>query len=182
MNLTVRSTSGKRMKHTIARAIACGIMLVVLPSCGIPQLRHAEPGPGLPVDNGPPDAENSARLGIEEFYTDPLLTCLIRQALVGNRELKVLNEDVQIAGTEVLARSGAYLPFISVAAGAGLDRYSRFTLPGAGLRDDPFLPGRFFPNPMGNFMGGAQLRLATGHLPTVAECQRRGRAALYCRQ
>jgi NodT family efflux transporter outer membrane factor (OMF) lipoprotein len=79
---------------------------------------------------------------------------LIHQALVGNRELKVLNEEVQIAGNEVLARSGAYLPFISVAAGAGLDRYSAFTLPGAGLRDDPYRPGQFFPNPMGNFLGG----------------------------
>ena len=86
-----------------------------------------------------------------------MLTCLIHQALVGNRELKVLNEDVQIAGNEVLARSGAYLPFVSVAAGAGLNRYSRFTLPGAGIRDDPFLPGKFFPNPLGNFLGGINL-------------------------
>ena len=56
---------------------ACGIMLLVLPSCGIPPLRHPEPGPGLPADNGPPDAENSAKLAIEEFYTDPVLICLI---------------------------------------------------------------------------------------------------------
>ena len=157
MNLSVRFSNAKQMKHVIARAIACSIMLLVLPSCGIPPLRHPEPGPGLPADNGPPESENSAQLGIEEFYNDPNLTCLIHQALVGNRELKVLNEDVQIAGNEVLARSGAYLPFVSVAAGAGLDRYSRFTLPGAGIRDDPFLPGKFFPNPLGNFLGGINL-------------------------
>ncbi len=156
MNLSVKSSSAKRMKHVIARAIACS-MLLVLPSCGIPPLRHAEPGPGLPADNGPPNSENSAQLGIEEFYNDPKLTCLIQQALVGNRELKVLNEDVQIAGNEVLARSGAYLPFVSVAAGAGLNRYSAFTLEGAGLKDDPFRPGKFFPNPMGNFLGGVNL-------------------------
>ncbi len=83
-----------------------------------------------------------------------MLTLLIEKALVDNRELKVLNEEVQIAGNEVLARSGAYLPFISVAAGAGLTRYSRFTLEGAGLLDDPYLPGKFFPNPMGNFGTG----------------------------
>ena len=70
-------------------------------------------------------------------------------------ELKVLNEEVQIAGNEVLARSGAYLPFISVAAGAGLNRYSRFTEEGAGILDDPYLPGKHFTNPSGNFLGGS---------------------------
>src|ERR1700677_3958810 len=107
MNLSVRFSNAKPLKLVIARAIACSIMLLVLPSCGIPPLRHAEPGPGLPADNGPPHSDNSAQLPIEEFYNDPMLVCLIQQALVGNRELKVLNEDVQIAGSEVLARSGA---------------------------------------------------------------------------
>jgi outer membrane protein, multidrug efflux system len=158
MKLSVRFSTAKHMKHVIARAIACSIMLLVLPSCGIPPLRHPEPGPGLPADfNGATSSENSSQLGIEEFYNDRMLTSLIEKALFDNRELKVLNEDVQIAGNEVLARSGAYLPFVSVAAGAGLDRYSRFTLPGAGIRDDPFLPGKFFPNPLGNFLGGINL-------------------------
>ena len=158
MNLSVRFSNAKHMKHVIARAIACSIMLLVLPSCGIPPLRHPEPGPGLPADfNGATSSENSSQLGIEEFYNDRMLTCLIEKALVDNRELKVLNEDVQIAGNEVLARSGAYLPFISVAAGAGLNRFSRFTLEGAGILDDPYLPGKFFPNPLGNFVGGINL-------------------------
>ncbi len=158
MNLSVRFSNAKHMKYVIARAIACSIMLLVLPSCGIPPLRHQEPGPGLPANfNGATSSENSSQLGIEEFYNDRMLTCLIEKALFDNRELKNLNEDVQIAGNEVLARSGAYLPFISVAAGAGLNRFSRFTLDGAGLRDDPYLPGKFFPNPMGNFMGGINL-------------------------
>ncbi len=158
MNLSVRFSNAKHMKYVIARAIACSIMLLVLPSCGIPPLRHPEPGPGLPANfNGATSSENSSQLGIEEFYNDRMLTCLIEKALFDNRELKNLNEDVQIAGNEVLARSGAYLPFISVAAGAGLNRFSRFTLDGAGLRDDPYLPGKFFPNPMGNFMGGINL-------------------------
>lgn len=146
------------MKHLIARAIACSIMLLVLPSCGIPPLRHPEPGPGLPADfNGATSPENSAQLGIEEFYNDRMLTSLIEKALVDNRELKILNEDVQIAGNEVLARSGAYLPFISVAASAGLNRFSSFTLDGATIATAPYSPGKFFPNPLGNFLGGINL-------------------------
>ncbi len=49
MNLSVRFSNAKRTKHVIARAIACS-MLLVLPSCGIPHLRQAEPGPGLPAE------------------------------------------------------------------------------------------------------------------------------------
>ena len=158
MNQPVRFSYAKQMKHVIARAIACSVMLLVLPSCGIPPLRHPEPGPGLPTDfNGASSPENSGQLGIEEFYNDRMLTFLIEKALVDNRELKVLNEDVQIAGNEVLSRSGAYLPFVSVAAGAGLNRFSRFTVEGAGLLDDQYLPGKHFTNPIGNFMGGINL-------------------------
>jgi NodT family efflux transporter outer membrane factor (OMF) lipoprotein len=130
-------------------------MLVVLPSCGIPPLRKPQTGPGLPESfTGADSSENSAQLGIEEFYDDRLLTCLIEKALLDNRELRVLNEEVAIAGNEVLSRSGAYLPFVSVATGVGLNRYSRFTEVGAGVIDDTYLPGKHFSNPLGNYGGG----------------------------
>ncbi len=158
MNQFVRFTNEKRMKHLMARAFACGIMLLVLPSCGIPPLRVPQPGPGLPTDfNGATSTDNSGQLGIEEFYNDRMLTRLIEKALLDNRELRVLNEEVQIAGNEVLSRSGAYLPFVSVAAGAGLNRYSRFTEEGAGILDDEYLPGKHFTNPSGNFGTGVNL-------------------------
>ena len=48
-----------------------------------------------------------------------MLTSLIDQALVGNRELKILAQDVQIAGNEILARRGAYLPFVTFGGGRG---------------------------------------------------------------
>ncbi len=68
MNLSVRFLNAKHMTHVIARAIACSTMLLVLPSCGIPPLRHPEPGPGLPEDfNGTTSPENSSQLAIEEF-------------------------------------------------------------------------------------------------------------------
>ena len=158
MHQPVRLSTVKQMKLVIARAIACSIMLLVLPSCGIPPLRHPEPGPGLPTDfNGATSSENSSQLGIEEFYNDRMLTSLIEKALFDNRELKNLNEEVQIAGNEVLARSGAYLPFISAGANAGLNRYSRFTEEGAGILDDEYLPGKHFTNPSGNFGTGLNL-------------------------
>ena len=77
---------------------------------------------------------------IEEFFNDPMLTRLIQQALVGNRELKILDEEVQIARNEILSRQGAYLPFVTVGAGGGLDKYSRYTLEGASHTRRPLSP------------------------------------------
>ena len=42
-----------------------------------------------------------------------MLTSLIDQALAGNQELKILAEEIQIASNEILARQGAYLPFVT---------------------------------------------------------------------
>ena len=154
MNLSVRFSNKSHVVHVIARAIACS-MLLVLPSCAIPNLRQAEPGPDLPAGfNGATSSENSSQLGIEEFYNDPMLTSLIQQGLAGNRELKILDEEVQIARNEVLSRQGAYLPFLTIGAGGGLDKYSRYTLEGAGVRDDPYLFGKNLPNPLPNSQAG----------------------------
>jgi len=133
--------------------------LLLLPSCRIPSLQHAEPGPGLPADfkgatnSGAPSTESSAQLGIDEFYNDPLLTRLILLALTGNQELKILDQEIQVARNEILARKGAYLPFVTIGARAGLDKPSLFT-PGGAAEDQLFYPtGKRFPDPLGNFLG-----------------------------
>ena len=162
MNRSIRMSNIKHVKHVLARAIICS-MLLVLPACGITPLRPAQPAPGLPPSfpegfPGATSAQNSAQLGIKEFFNDPLLASLIDQALANNRELQILNEEVQIARNEILARQGAFLPFLNTAGtSVGLNKYSRFTLPGAGLHDDPYLPGRFFPNPLPDYLLGLNL-------------------------
>lgn len=168
MNLSLRFPNATPKKHGIARAIGWS-MLLVLPSCQIPCLRHAEPGPDLPAgfqaatSSGPDQpagvnkasgSENSSQLGIQEFFNDPILTHLIDQALAGNQELKILNEEVQIARNEILARRGAYLPFVTIGAGAGLNKPSKFTPEGAVEEQLEYLPGKHFPDPLPNFVGG----------------------------
>lgn len=168
MNLSAKLLNTKHVKHALARAIT-GSVLLVLPACGIPCLRQAEPAPGLPVgynaatspapdqpagSNGPTSSENSAQLGTKEFFTDPMLTCLIDQALANNRELKILEEEVQIAKNEILARQGAYLPFVNFGANVGVDKPSIFTPLGAAEDQLEYLPGKHFPNPLPNFQLG----------------------------
>ncbi len=112
---TTHTTHRTHTRHnTHATAIVCSFLLV-LPACHIPDLRQAVPGPGLPESfNGATSSENSSQIAIEEFFNDPKLTSLIDQSLVGNQELKILAEDVQIASNVILARQGAYLPFVTI--------------------------------------------------------------------
>lgn len=141
------------MTRMLGRAIALGVVLA-LPSCGIPPLRHPEAGPVLPADfNGSTSAENSSQLGIEEFYHDPTLTGLIYEALDGNRELKILDQEVEIASNAVLSRSGTYLPFVNIGLGGSADKPSRFTRAGAVDYQLEIAPGQSFPNPLPNALG-----------------------------
>lgn len=83
------------------------------------------------VAPAPVGGDSSGRLCVNEFYTDPILVSLLAEAIAGNRELRVLNEEVMIAQNEILARKGAYFPFVSIGGRTGFDRSSRFTRDGA---------------------------------------------------
>jgi multidrug efflux system outer membrane protein len=182
MNLSVRFSNAKHKKQVIARAIACS-MLLLLPSCQLPNLRLTGPGPVLPAGfseatnpqpdyntynpfsekrepvvpagfNGASSSENSAQMGVDEFYNDPTLTRLIEQGLATNRELKILEEDVQIARAEILSRTGAFLPLAGLRAGAGMDKNSAFTPTGAAERQLEYRPGKHFPDVPGDYLVG----------------------------
>ncbi len=140
----------KNLKNVAAFALACGLLLS-LPGCGIPTLRKAQSAPALPQTfNGTISSESSAQLGLETFYGDPVLIDLILQAENGNRELKVLEQEVQIASNEILARRGAYLPEVSAGLGGGIEKTSRFTRNGAVEENLEILPGKPFPDPLAN--------------------------------
>jgi NodT family efflux transporter outer membrane factor (OMF) lipoprotein len=100
----------------------------------------------------PETLENSSQLSWREFFDDPNLTGLIDQALTGNQELKILEQDIKIAYYEVQARRGSYLPFMNWGAGAGLEKPSLFTPQGAVEDQLQVLPGKSFPDPLPNFL------------------------------
>src|ERR1700749_3540119 len=131
MNLFARSSNTQRKKHSIAKAIVCGILLV-LPGCNIPKLRAPDPIQEVPESfNGVTSEENSSQVGIEESFDDPQLTNLLQYGLANSLQLKILGEEIQIANNETFKKSGAYLPFVSVGGGPRLDQFSRYTLLGA---------------------------------------------------
>jgi NodT family efflux transporter outer membrane factor (OMF) lipoprotein len=156
MNQSVSLWNAKHHKRAIAIAIVCSFVLV-LPSC-IPNLRKPAPAPPLPEDFiGLSSSENSAQVGVEEFFDDPKLIGLIDRALFGSQELRILNENVQIASNEVLARRGAYLPFVTAGGSPSVSKPSLYTPEGAVENQLQVVPGVHFPNPLPNYVLGINL-------------------------
>src|SRR5437868_3737776 len=104
-------------QYLAARLMACVIVLLLLSGCRIPGLMKADPGPPLPNDfRGETTPESSAQIGIVEFFDDNVLVPLLVQGLSQNLELKIRNQEIQIARNEIMSRRGLLFPFVDVNA------------------------------------------------------------------
>jgi NodT family efflux transporter outer membrane factor (OMF) lipoprotein len=98
--------------------------------------------------NGLTTPDNSADVGIIEFFDDPILTSLIVNGLVQNFELKIRNQEIWIASNQIQAARGAYLPFIGGMFRGGFERNSRY-MPLGAAEDQLTAPGGVrFPDPL----------------------------------
>jgi outer membrane protein, multidrug efflux system len=103
------------------------------------------------------DSTNTAKINWKQFFTDPNLTALIDSALGNNQELNIVLQEINIARNEVRIRKGEYLPFIDLAAGAGVEKSSRTTTQGAVEDNLNIEPGKNFPDPLPDYMVAARL-------------------------
>ena len=110
-----------------------------------------------PVSLSTDMSTNSAVLPKDAFYNDPFLMDLIGQTLNGNQELKILSEEINIACNESYARSGEYRPFVTLGSGAGFDKVGRHTREGAVEDQLLVTDGTEFPEPLGDFLVGANV-------------------------
>ncbi|MEO8498278.1 MAG: TolC family protein, partial [Planctomycetota bacterium] len=104
------------------------------------------------IGPGVVSSDNSSSIGFLDFFNDPALSGLIEQALVGNQELNILAEEIRIACNEVQARQGEYLPFVTLGAGAGVEKSGVFTRAGAVEEQLEIRPGQPFPDPLPDFL------------------------------
>jgi len=157
MNRQLASLVSNRLRPLLAVAIACGVPLACS-GCRIPGLRAPDAAAPLPAafSKGPNGEENSSQVGVQDFFNDPKLTQLMQEALANNQDLKILTQNIEIANNEILARRGAYLPSVSLRAGAGLDRSSRFTREGA-VDEQLLIDDRHIPNPLPDFLVAANV-------------------------
>jgi outer membrane protein, multidrug efflux system len=138
--------------------ILAAAALPLMAGCRIPNLRGADRQPVVPATfNGVTTDTSSAQVSVRDFFEDPVLERYIGQGLAGNQQLKILAEEIRIADNEVLKRRGTYWPFVTFGAGAGLEKPSLFTPLGAVDSNLPYLPGQYFPDPLPDFLFGANL-------------------------
>lgn len=143
----------------LAPAILGGLgLLSVLPGCWIPKLQKPECAAPMPQDfNGATSNADSAQIGWREFFNDPTLTSLVDQAFVGNQELKILNQRVQKANFDVMARRGLIWPFLTGRTGASLEKPSTYSPLGAVEDQLQPVPGTGFPEPLPKFLVAADI-------------------------
>jgi NodT family efflux transporter outer membrane factor (OMF) lipoprotein len=143
-------------------------LVLSLSGCLIPAQRAATPALPLPKSFSTTTSEsgkasNSSMTttvqlpSIQSFHGDPALLRLIDQAILGNQELKILDEEVQIAANEVRARRGAIFPSIGLGAVGGFDRNSAYMPLGAAERQLTYPIDREFPDPVPRVGLGAVL-------------------------
>lgn len=147
VRLSRRTAAGAMVSGLLAAASGCKIPALCKPDCG-----HAMPE----TFNGNTNWDSSACIELNEFFNDPMLTCLVQQALTDNQELKILAQDIRIANNEILARRGAYFPFLTFGARTGIEKSGDYTREGA-VESNLLANGRAFPDPLPEFLVGTNV-------------------------
>jgi NodT family efflux transporter outer membrane factor (OMF) lipoprotein len=102
------------------------------------------------ASNASSQPASSTQMVWRQFFDDTELRALIETALKKNQELNIQVQEIIIAGNEVSARQGAYLPKLGVGASAGLEKVGKYT--SQGVSDD----SHRVPANLGNFAFGLE--------------------------
>lgn len=103
------------------------------------------------------DSTNSANIRWRDFFKDSNLVVLIDSALSRNQELNIMLQEISIAKNDIRARKGAYLPFVDMGGGIGLEKVGRYTSQGASDATNQIAPGIQFPEPLSNLYATPRL-------------------------
>lgn len=73
------------------------------------------------------ETETLANRAYTDFFQDPELVTLIDTAVKNNQELAILEQEINVANNEVMARHGEYLPKVGAGANVGVEKTERFS-------------------------------------------------------
>ncbi|MCA9718018.1 MAG: TolC family protein [Myxococcales bacterium] len=103
--------------------------------------RYLEDNKAREVSRAVPDSYGGAYTGAattadaqrqwDQFFSDPFLQALIREALDNNQELNIRLQEIIIAQNEIAARKGEYLPRLDAGVGVGVEKVGQRTSQGA---------------------------------------------------
>lgn len=120
--------------------------------CKVPKITAVENNntpPSTYGNNG--DTTNTADIQWRKFFTDKNLISLIDTALVNNQELVIALQEIEVAKNDIRFRQVPLRPSVGVKAGAGFEKVGRYTSQGAGDATTEIMPGKEFPEPLGDF-------------------------------
>jgi NodT family efflux transporter outer membrane factor (OMF) lipoprotein len=100
-----------------------------------------------PLEEMPPDFEayadtiNIANLSWREYFGDTTLVRLIEQAIIGNPDLSIAQQRIEMARADVTFTKGMLFPVVDAAGFAGQARTAEFSVNWAGNEGGQFLSG-----------------------------------------
>jgi NodT family efflux transporter outer membrane factor (OMF) lipoprotein len=107
--------------------------------------------------NNSQDSINAAKVKWKDFFTDSYLSALIDTALKNNQELNIILQEINISQNEVRARKGAYLPFLGLEGGAGVEKSGLYTRNGSVDATNDIAPGKKIPEALPNYLLAANI-------------------------
>ncbi len=144
------------MKKVIINIFGLIIIASIIFSCKSISNNSKNDNRNTPVSFGfSSDTTNSAKINWKNYFKDPNLISLIDSALKNNKEINIVQQEIEISKNEVKIRKGEYLPFISLFAGSGVEKTGKFTRMGAVEENLDIKPGKAFPEPLPDFTIGA---------------------------
>ncbi|MBP7808219.1 MAG: TolC family protein [Bacteroidia bacterium] len=132
---------------------------LVFAACSVPYMGRKTENKTVPSAflNTKDSTNNSAKIKLKDFFSDPNLIALIDTALKNNQELNMILQEINISKAEVRGKKGAYLPFGEVGVAAGTEKVGKYTSQGASDEAHEILPGKKFAEPLGNFLVSADI-------------------------
>lgn len=102
------------------------------------------------------DTVNAVASSWRQYFSDAHLVSLIDTALSNNLDLKMAMQRIEMAKAGVLASRGALLPSVDVGTSAGLSKFGRYTMDGAGNRGAKLIGDKDIPLHLPDFFIGFQ--------------------------
>ncbi|MFV1921058.1 MAG: TolC family protein [Methylotenera sp.] len=148
--------------NTIRLAVMASLALMIQ-GCAIPFINTKNADAQLPVtytqETNVAQTSNeasAAKLDWHDFFDDPNLQSLIDTAIKNNKEVNILAQRISMAANEIQARKGEYKPFVSIGAGAEVEKSGRYTRNGAVEEQLEIKEDKAFPDPLPNYQFGLQ--------------------------
>jgi NodT family efflux transporter outer membrane factor (OMF) lipoprotein len=98
----------------------------------------------------------AASIDWRTFFADDNLNNLVTEALSHNFDVQIALQRIELARAGVLQSTGTRLPQLSLVAQAGVQKFGRYTMDGAGNATTEITPGRLIPQHLPDLFIGVQ--------------------------